>query len=107
MSIPCGILMDQTSWSACFARGLDLGKLSVGKDSVPCRKRLNRDPMWPCDKTKMGHNAMLSFRMFLIMSSPVRVVCKCLSDFPVLQKILSLLFLDAIVIHVFELSWNW
>jgi len=42
--------------------------------------------VWPCGETEMGHSAMLSFRIFLIMSSPVKVVRKCLSDFPVLQN---------------------
>ena len=34
--IPCGILIDQTIWSGStrFACGLDLGKLSAGKDSA-------------------------------------------------------------------------
>jgi hypothetical protein len=74
VSIPCGILMDRTSWSARFACGLDSGKLSAGKGSVPCKKRSNRDPVWPCGEIEMGHSAMLSLRIFLMMSSPVKVV---------------------------------
>ena len=64
MSMPCGILMDRTSWSAHIECGLDSGKLSAGKGSVPCRKRSNMDPVWLCGEADMGHNAMLSFTIF-------------------------------------------
>ena len=73
-SIPCGILMDQTSWSACFVCGLDLVNLSTRKGSVLCRKSSNKDPVWLCGETEMGHNTISSFRMFLMISSPVKVV---------------------------------
>ena len=52
---PVWHLMDRTSWSAHFACCLDSGKLSAGKGSVPCRKRSNRDPVWSCGETEMGH----------------------------------------------------
>ena len=74
VSIPCDIVMDQRNWSTRFACGFDSGRLSAGKGSVPCRKRSNRDPVWPRGETEMGHNAMLSLRMFLMVSSPAKVV---------------------------------
>ena len=67
LSILCDILMDRMSWSAYFMCGLDLVYSSTGKSLVLCRKRSNRDPVCLCGETEMGHNAMLSSRMFLIM----------------------------------------
>ena len=74
VSIPWGILMESTSRSACFVCGLDLVNLSTRKGSVLCRKSSNKDPVWLCGETEMGHNTISSFRMFLMISSPVKVV---------------------------------
>ena len=107
VNFSCSILMDRTSWSACFAWGLNSGNSFTGKGLVPCRKHSNRDPVWPCDETEMGHTAMLSFRMFLLMFSPVKFVWKCLSDFPVLQYFPFSPVLGCICNYFFKLSWNW